>query len=152
MYSNITFKKNKKYLITGKSGAGKSTLAKILSGELKDFKGEIIVDSNKEPELSSITYVPQSSHLFYDNIHDNIAMYRDINKDDMNKSISLANLYYKILEKEIDFNSEVSGGEKSRVVLARSLAFMPKVMIIDEPTANLNYKNSMEIIQKNMRY
>lgn len=95
-----------------------------------------------------MTYVPQSGHLFYDNILENISMHRDITVENIKKAINLANLEDKILQKQIDLNSEISGGEKARVVLARSLAVRPKVMIIDEPTANLDYKNSIEIIQK----
>lgn len=151
---NMKFEKNKKYLITGKSGSGKSTLAKILSGDLTDYAGEIFVDGvsqnkgEKQNDLSLITYVPQSGHLFYDSILENIDMYRNMSKDTIHTAISLANLEENLLKKEIDLTSEVSGGEKARVVLARSFASMPSVMIIDEPTANLDYKNSIEIIKK----
>lgn len=145
-YPNITFEKNKKYLITGKSGTGKSTLAKILSGENRDYDGTILVDGKLNSE--NIIYVPQSAHLLYGNVLENIALDRDISRSDIKNAMELANVDEELLHKIIDVNSEVSGGEKARISLARSLAVMPSIMIIDEPTANLDYNNSIQIIEK----
>lgn len=152
--SNISFEKNKKYVITGKSGSGKSTLAKILCGELVYETGELIIDNkvaNQEESfnfLNAITYVPQTGHLFYSTIKDNIALYRDLTMEDIYKAAKFCNLSNELINKAIDEDTEISGGEKARVVLARAIVQMPQILILDEPTANLDYKNSIDIIKK----
>lgn len=145
-YPNIVIEKNKKYLITGKSGTGKSTLAKILSGEINNYNGNILIDG-KPNLIDNIVYVPQSAHLFYGDILENILLDRKVNDTDITNALKLANINKELLNKSIDINSDISGGEKARVSLARSLALMPNIMIIDEPTANLDYNNSIQIIQ-----
>lgn len=145
-YPNITFEKGYKYLVNGKSGTGKSTLAKILSGEIKDYKGQIIVDGSSKSK--DIVYVPQTAHLFYGSVLENITLNRVIRDEDFNMAINLANINKDLLHKVIDVNTEVSGGERARISLARSLVNLPDIIIIDEPTANLDYKNSIEIMKK----
>lgn len=145
-YPNINFNKNNKYLINGKSGTGKSTLAKILSGAITNYNGDILFDGNIDNK--NIIYVPQSPHLFFDSVIENITLGRNISDNDLKRVIELTNIEEELLSKIIDVNSEISGGQKARVSLARSLVDFPSVMVVDEPTANLDYKNSLDIIQK----
>lgn len=145
-YPDIAFIKNKKYLISGKSGTGKSTLAKILSGQIKEYQGQILADG--VVNTNDIIYVPQTAHLFFGSVLENITLDRNIDEENVKHAMKLANVSDDLLDKVIDINSEVSGGEKARVSLARSLTELPSIMIIDEPTANLDYKNSIDIIKK----
>lgn len=150
---SITFDKNKKYLINGKSGSGKSTLAHILSGTLQLSSGDMIIDGKVLGEgqcLPQVCYVPQSSHLFYDNLFDNVSLYRDISQDDILRALQFCNVPCdsEFLSKQFTPDSDLSGGEKQRVSLARAVVDMPSIMILDEPTASLDYVNALDILTK----
>lgn len=148
----ITIEKSKKYAVVGQSGCGKSTLAKILSGKLTDYSGTIQVDGvacGHTQLTQMVRYVPQSHHLFYDTVQNNIAMYQQIEPQKMFDLLGQINLPLEqdFLSKEIQTETTISGGERARVVLARALAHIPQVLIVDEPTANLDYENKCQIIK-----
>ncbi len=150
---SITFDKNKKYLINGKSGSGKSTLAHILSGTLQLSSGNMLIDGKVlEPnqQLPQVCYVPQSSHLFYDNLLDNVSLYRDISHSDIISALQFCNVPTdsEFLGKQFTPDSDLSGGEKQRVSLARAVVDMPSIIILDEPTASLDYNNALDILTK----
>lgn len=147
------FKKGKKYLIQGDSGVGKTTLAKLLSGELKAESGNVrICGENIENiaggQLSGIiSYVDQKTYVFEDTVFNNIDMYRGFSKD---KVISeMDNLLINNLEvdKIINDESGISGGQKSRVCLARAMMKLPSVLIVDEPAAALDNKNKEAVMR-----
>lgn len=148
------FKNGIKYLIQGESGAGKTTLAKLLSGELQAKEGDVdingrLIDKIDKSQLSQIiSYVDQTNYVFKDTIYNNIDMYRGFSKDDID--YTMKNLYIDKLhsDKVVDDANGISGGQKARVCLARAVMKLPEILIVDEPTAALDNKNT-EIV---MRY
>jgi ABC-type lipoprotein export system ATPase subunit len=147
--------------IVGKSGVGKTTLLSILSGLVRTDEGKIFFNdediSNFDEEqlarfrLMNIGIVFQdfkiiSSLSVYDNVylalHPRKDIERDKRKDMVNEMVTLVGLKDK-LDKLVD---NLSGGEKQRVAIARSLVGMPKLVLADEPTGNLDERTSEEII------
>lgn len=147
------FKPNQKYLIRGSSGVGKTTLCKLLSGELKPESGSVLINNNPINNLKAlnknniIKYVDQQSYIFKDTIYNNIDLYREMPKD---KIINLLNI---LGLNELDYNllvhdsAGVSGGQKSRINLARSLCEPAPILIFDEPTASLDYETSLSVMK-----
>ena len=148
-------------IIVGKSGVGKTTLLSILSGLVRTDEGKIFFNdediSNFDEEqlarfrLMNIGIVFQdfkiiSSLSVYDNVylalHPRKDIERDKRKDMVNEMVTLVGLKDK-LDKLVD---NLSGGEKQRVAIARSLVGMPKLVLADEPTGNLDERTSEEII------
>ena len=161
--NNINFKlrKNKMLSIIGHSGSGKTTLINILLGLLSPNSGKIYID-NKEVNLNNINwqknigYVPQDVYLLDDSIKNNIKFGRNSNLTDkklkeliqfLNLSNLVNNLDNGIDTKVGDKGSRISGGEKQRIGIARALYLNPKILILDEATASLDYNNEEKIIK-----
>ncbi|MBU5427242.1 ABC transporter ATP-binding protein/permease [Tissierella pigra] len=150
---SFNFLKGKKYLIKGDSGSGKTTLAKLLSGELKPDSGEILVynksiDSmNREQISRMISYVDQKSYVFKDTIFNNIDLYRNFTLDQVLKSMEHLSINDIDYRKIIDDSNGLSGGQKSRICLARAIMKLPDILIVDEPTAALDDKSTTAIMK-----
>ena len=143
--------------ITGETGSGKSTLLKQLAGVI-DIKGQInfipqFQSDRKEPLLS---YVPQSPTIINDTVKNNIVFFRDSFHDSqvIDEVLSIVKLNKRILGSDYGVETvlsesgrNLSGGEKYRVCLARSLLNKPCILIMDEPTSSLDKKTSVEVIQ-----
>ena len=143
--------------ITGETGSGKSTLLKQLAGVI-DIKGQInfipqFQSDRKEPQLS---YVPQSPTIINDTVKNNIVFFRDSFHDSqvIDEVLSIVKLNKRILGSDdgvetvlSESGRNLSGGEKYRVCLARSLMNKPCILIMDEPTSSLDKKTSLEVIQ-----
>ena len=150
---NLKIEKNDQLAIIGKTGSGKSTLVNIISNLLKFSSGQIILDNNitinpnEEYRLANLHYVKQDIYLLNDTIRKNIAYgkeEKDIDDElviDSLKKVGL-NQYIGQLNKPIGNRAvKISGGEKQLLSLARALYNKPKLLILDEPTSNLDYKN-----------
>lgn len=146
--------------ITGKSGSGKSTLIKLLLKELNPTEGRIIVNGQDIGRLRSrgtarfrrgLGVVFQDFRLLKDrNIYDNVAFAQraigvspKIIKRRVPEMLSMVGL----TEKYRSFPNELSGGEQQRAAIARALVNSPKILLADEPTGNLDPKNSWEIMK-----
>ena len=161
---NLNFEKNYIYGVSGKSGSGKSTLTKIIMGLLEPSKGSIyfnglILNSSKRNFQDLVGYVPQNIFLINDTIESNIAMgvsKKEISSIEIKKSLELSKLRdilsvpnienYKIT----DQGSNLSGGQVQMVGLARALYRNPGILILDEPTNNLDINTKNEFI-KNLK-
>jgi phospholipid/cholesterol/gamma-HCH transport system ATP-binding protein len=145
-------------IIIGASGSGKSTILKLIMGLDKPDEGEILVENEDitrlgERELvhvrQKIGMVFQESALFDSlTVRENVA-YRlyehDVHEDEINKKVREV-LGFVGLEDAIDkMPSELSGGMKRRVALARALIDQPSIMLYDEPTAGLDPVTSKKI-------
>ena len=150
---NYIFKQGKKYLILGESGSGKTTLAKILSGELSSYDGEIQLGNNNIVSLSDnsiikrICYVDQKPYIFQDTILHNIDMYRDIENEKIRKIISDLGLESMDLNQVVKESDGISGGQKSRICLARAAVALPNFLIVDEPTSALDLVNARRVMK-----
>ena len=141
--------------ITGPSGSGKSTILKLCSNLISPTEGEILFkDVNLNlyapTELrKSITYCFQTPYLFGDTVIENIRfpfLIRDLQIDDVrvNELFSKFQMPIEFLAKEV---KNLSGGEKQRLSLIRSLLFKPEILLLDEITAALDVENT-KIVEK----
>ena len=146
--------------IVGDSGSGKSTLIKLLLKELEPTSGKITVNGQNLGRLKrkqipryrrKIGVVFQDFRLLKDrNVYENIAFAQRVImtptrkiRSEVPKMLSLIGL----AEKYKSFPKELSGGEQQRVALARALVNHPALLLADEPTGNLDPKNSWEIMK-----
>ena len=146
--------------IVGNSSSGKSTLIKLLLKELEPTSGTIIVnDQNlgkmkrrKVPKYRrGVGVVFQDFRLLKDrNVYENVAFaQRVIERPNrvIKKRVPEILTLVGLAEKYKSFPRELSGGEQQRVALARALVNRPNILLADEPTGNLDPKNSLEIMK-----
>ena len=159
--NNIDFfiKKNEKVVIYGRSGSGKSTLLNLLSGLDTYSDGEISYKNyrydNQQKQLTqlrkeSMGFVYQFHHLLKEFTSiENVALGSMILGENKRRSLEKASdILNKFgLSKRLNhFPSQLSGGEKQRVAMARALINKPDLIFLDEPTGNLDKDTSKEVI------
>ena len=146
--------------IVGNSGSGKSTLIKLLLKELEPTSGTIIVNDQNLGKLKrrqipkyrrGVGVVFQDFRLLKDrNVYENVAFaQRVIEKPNriIKKRVPEILTLVGLAEKYKSFPRELSGGEQQRVALARALVNRPNILLADEPTGNLDPKNSLDIMK-----
>lgn len=154
LFKNISLEFNQGEItgIVGKSGSGKSTLANIISGLIDDYEGDIEINNNSKFNMNilrrSVGYVPQITNLLDDSIKNNICFGIIDQKIDENKlkkiidEVELASLI-ESLENGLDTiigdqGLTLSGGQRQKIALARTLYLDPKIIIFDESTNSLD--------------
>ena len=153
---HYTFELGKKYAIVGASGSGKSTLLNLLMASYSNYEGSIRLDDTELREISSDnlyeiqSIIQQSVFVFNATIRDNITMFRTFPEEEIAKAIQLSGLSALIEEKGADYlcgenGSGLSGGEKQRVSIARSLLKKSQVLLVDEATASLDPETAHQV-------
>ncbi len=156
---NLNLDSGKIIAITGPSGSGKSTFLHLLALLDKPTRGKISILGQSANNLSeynknkmirdNISIIFQNNNLLSDfTAIENVAMPLIIRNKNYNYSIKQAEKFLKKvnLGKRLKhFPSDLSGGEQQRVAIARSLISETKIILADEPTGNLDYKNSNEV-------
>lgn len=157
---NLTIKYGSKFLIYGRSGSGKSTLIKIIIKYLEDYKGEILFDNINIKDidynlLNNITYLSQNNYLNNDTLKNNIIYGRSVSDIEYEKVLDICNLKYlrdsnKLRNNFIieDDGFNISGGEKQKILLARSILNNSNYLILDEALSEVGLNEEKEIIKK----
>lgn len=157
---SLEIRENEIIVLTGRSGSGKSTLLHLLAGLEKKTSGSIFFKENdydklKPNELTCLRrtemgFVYQFHYLLNElSAQENVSLPLKLNNVNQDKAIaaSIEILDSLGLGHRIDHKpSELSGGEKQRVAIARSLVHSPSLVILDEPTGDLDTQTSLEVI------
>lgn len=159
--NNIDFsiKENEKIVIYGRSGSGKSTLLNLLSGldtysdgqiSYKNYKYENQHRKLTQLRKESMGFVYQFHHLLKEFTSiENVALGSMISGENKKRSLEQASDIldkFGLSERLNHFPSQLSGGEKQRVAMARALINKPDLIFLDEPTGNLDKDTSKEVI------
>jgi len=170
IFENLNFhvERGERVAIMGKSGSGKSTLLSLISGIIKPDEGEIFLNDTAYKDLkesalndfraTNIGFIFQNFHLVsYLNALENVMLPAKVCKVSNPKEKAIELLKSVGLGHRLDhLPSELSGGEKQRVAIARSLIHNPKIILADEPSGNLDEETGnavmdilFELIKKN---
>ena len=158
---SITFKENTIHGILGKSGCGKSTLLKLLMRFYESEKGQLMYGHHTIEEINTsslrqhIAYVTQETFLFQDTIANNIKIAKeDASMEEVIEAAKKASIHEFIesLPNKYDtrlseLGDSVSGGERQRIGLARAFLHGAKVILLDEPTSNIDSLNEGIILK-----
>jgi tungstate transport system ATP-binding protein len=138
------------YSLTGPNGAGKSTLLRVMANLQSVQRGDLVFASNDSDNLISqrqkVTLVAQSPYLFKGSVADNLdygLKLRKIDATERKKRISTTLSNVGLAGFEDRAANKLSGGETQRVALARALVLKPEILLLDEPTANID-SNSLD--------
>ena len=150
---NLEINKGEFICLVGESGSGKSTLLSIISTLLKPTKGELFFENLNYKNIkdiddfrkTNIGFIFQFHYLInYLTVKENIKIANEKATDNeiynLLKILRIENLSNK-------YPNEISGGQRQRVAIARALINKPKVIIADEPTGNLDSKNSLNVFE-----
>jgi ATP-binding cassette, subfamily B, bacterial CvaB/MchF/RaxB len=158
---NLTIYPDQMIAIKGASGCGKSTLLKIMLGLLRPTEGQVLIDDIELSTLNPVSYrkligvVMQDDRLLSGSISDNISFYdSNVNHQKIKDCAKLACLHEDIKKNPMGYNtlvgergSTLSGGQKQRLFLARAMYRSPKMLFLDEGTANLDTSTEDEIVR-----
>ena len=154
---DLRFEKGKRYAIVGASGSGKSTLLNLLMASSGNYTGNIAYDDTPLQEIDSkalydmVSAIQQNVFIFNASIRDNITMFSDFPKEEVDRAIELSGLTQLIEYRGEDYlcgenGSGLSGGEKQRISIARSLLKKAQVLLVDEATAALDAETAYRVI------
>jgi cell division transport system ATP-binding protein len=146
--------------LAGPSGAGKSTILKLIAGILTATEGLVMVNGIDLSQTNQnhrtfirqhIGFIFQDHKILYDrNVFDNVRLSLDVLgykekelKNRVTKAIASVGLEHKMYA----MPQELSGGEQQRLCIARAVVHRPKILIADEPTANLDRGNALRILE-----
>ena len=152
---NLTLTKGDIVAITGTSGKGKSTLLRLLKRQLEPTKGQIRINRTDYLNVERVSYidkisvVTQEVFIFNGSVLDNIKFGREYSDEKVERALKISSL------EQIDKSENaisLSGGEKQRIGIARAVLYNYEVMIMDEPTSELDEVTELQIIEALKQY
>ena len=158
---NLTFKEGELIVLKGASGSGKSTILSLIAALSKPTSGEVIVDDKKISKLpdnfasiyrrDNIGFIFQKYNLIPTlSVKENILLPLvplNPDADEAEEKLTRVMERFNIVHKKDSIVKNLSGGEQQRVAIARSYVNDPKIILADEPTANLDEKLSVHFIE-----
>ncbi|MBE5950515.1 MAG: ABC transporter ATP-binding protein [Lachnospiraceae bacterium] len=153
---NLRFEKGKSYALVGASGSGKSTLLNLLMASHTNYSGSILYDTVELRDITTrtlydmVSVIQQNVFIFNASIRDNITMFASFPKHEVDLAIEqsgLSELIAKYGEEYLcgENGSGLSGGEKQRISIARSLLKNSQVLLVDEATAALDAETAYHV-------
>ena len=144
---SINVNKGEIVAILGPNGAGKSTAMKVMLGLLNLKSGSVLIDGKDISGLSpqdrvkrGISFVPQTRNVFAElTVKENLEIGAFLRKDNINEVIDEIYELFPILKEKRNQNTgELSGGQRQQVAFGRALMTLPKILMLDEPTAGVS--------------
>ena len=153
---SAVFEAGKAYAIVGASGSGKSTLLNLLTSPGMAYEGNILLDGTElrmaSPEslYETVSLIQQNVFVFNASIRDNVTMFRSFPPEELAQAVRRAQLEALIAERGESYlcgenGSGLSGGEKQRISIARSLLKHASVLLADEATAALDAQTAHQV-------
>jgi len=148
---DVNFQVGEVVAILGPSGAGKSTLARCMLGIWPQVEGNVLIDGHdlrswpREVLGTSLGYLPQDVELFEGSIAENIARFAEVPAAQVIDAASRAGIHDMVLRMPKGYDTPIgesggilSGGQRQRLGLARAILNNPRIVVLDEPSANLD--------------
>lgn len=151
----LALERGKSYVVTGSNGVGKTTLLRILAGLENAELASYVFDGRKiaMPEIVTlapvVVYMHQHPYLFHSSVAANIAYGlkgRGLSKAEIVRRVEAEMAWAGLEEVAKVPPSRLSGGEKQRVALARARVLKPRLLLLDEPTANLDISARRQVV------
>ncbi|WP_391591637.1 ABC transporter ATP-binding protein / permease protein [[Mycoplasma] cavipharyngis] len=154
---NFVFEAGKKYAIVGPSGVGKSTLINLITKQINNYQGQILINDqelksiNQKTYYDNFTYLEAKEFVFQDSIYNNVSLWTDNKEQEVKNALKRAQFsneyYFTNLNNKAIIN-DLSTGEKQRINFARHFFRNKNVLILDEALANLDKENVQGIIKE----
>lgn len=143
---NAFFEMGKKYLLIGTNGSGKSTFLKILTKQIEEYEGNVVVFGKELKEIDPkalfemVGIIPQTLEIFEDTIQNNITLGKPVDHSKLSKALKQAGLPEERLNEVVSEGwNNFSGGELHRIALARMFYNPKKIYLLDEVISGLEY-------------
>ena len=152
---NLELNSNDKVLLTGSNGSGKSTLLRIIAGNITNYEGDILINDNKSTYidlLSSTLYVSQNNSILNMSVKENIKLDSLVTEEKLNEVINVCriNLPLDLVIEDNGFN--ISGGEKAKIIIARSIVKDYSIYMFDETFNEIDKKGRNELLKNVLLY
>ena len=148
---SVRFERGRKYAIVGESGSGKSTILKLVAGQLRPARGELLVDGHAG-RVPDAAFIHQGVFLFDDSLRSNITLYQEFPRKEVERAIERAGLAGVVAAlpdglgtRVREGGSRLSGGERQRVAIARALLHSKGLLLVDEATSALDKATAAKV-------
>lgn len=153
---DFLFEKGKSYCVVGSSGSGKTTLLNMLTAANSIYSGAVYYDGTDLRDIASealyemVSVIQQNVFIFDASVRENITLFREFPKEEVERAVHLSGLSELIAERGEEYlcgenGKNLSGGEKQRIAIARSLLRKSQVLLVDEATASLDRETAFNV-------